>query len=57
MNSKENTFKNYEITLCGFCDQFGEEDVESIRQETILAFLTEFTKGNKHSLKERKSKT
>jgi integrase len=51
MNSKKNTFKNYEITLSGFCDQFGEKDVESITQETILAFLTEFTEGNKQSTK------
>jgi site-specific recombinase XerD len=45
MNSKENTLKNYEITLSGFCDQFGERDVDSITQETIPAFLTDFTEG------------
>ncbi len=51
MNSKENTLKNYEITLSGFCDQFGEGDVNSITQEKILEFLTEFTEGNKQSTK------
>ena len=51
INSKKNTLKNYEPLLPKFCDQFGDSDLESITQETILAFLTEFTEGNKQSTK------
>jgi integrase len=43
--------RNYEAILTRFCDQFGEKDLESITQESILAFLTVFTKGTKQSTK------
>lgn len=48
-NSKKNTLKNYELILSRFCDQFGERDLVSITQETVLAFLTEYTERNKQS--------
>lgn len=51
MNSKKNTMKNYELILSRFCDQFGERDMVSITQETVLSFLTEYTEGNKQSTK------
>ena len=50
-NSKKNTLKNYELILSRFCDQFGEGDMVSITQETVLSFLTEYTEGNKQSTK------
>jgi site-specific recombinase XerD len=50
-NSKKNTLKNYDLVLSKFCDQFGERDLASITQETVLAFLTEYTEGNKQSTK------
>ena len=43
--------RNYELVLSKFCDKFGEREIDSITQETILAFLTEFTKGRKQSTK------
>lgn len=43
--------RNYETILTRFCDQFSERDVASITQESVLAFLTEFTDGNKQSTK------
>ena len=43
--------RNYELVLSNFCDKFGEREIDSITQETILAFLTEFTKGRKQSTK------
>ena len=51
MNSKKNTLQNYEIILSRFCDQFGEREMDSITQETVLAFLTDLTEGNKQSTK------
>ena len=50
-NSKKTTLKNYELILSRFCDQFGERDMVSITQETVLSFLTEHTEGNKQSTK------
>jgi len=43
--------RNYELILSKFDDQFGERDVGSITPEAVLAFLTEFTEGNKPSTK------
>ncbi len=43
--------RNYELVLSKFCDKFGERGIDSITQETLLAFLTEFTKGRKQSTK------
>ena len=43
--------RNYELVLSKFCDQLGEREIDSITPETILAFLTEFTKGTKQSTK------
>ena len=43
--------RNYELILSKFCDKFGEREIDSITQGTILAFLTEFTKGRKQSTK------
>ncbi len=50
-NSKKTTLKNYKLILSKFCDQFGERDLVSITQETVLSFLTEYTEGNKQSTK------
>jgi integrase len=43
--------RNYELILSNFDEQFGERDVGSITQETVLAFLTDFTERNKQSTK------
>ena len=51
LNSKKNTITNYELILSRFCDQCGDEDVDSITTEACLAFLTEFTEGAKQSTK------
>jgi integrase len=43
--------RNYELIFSKFDEQFGERDVGSITQETVLAFLTDFTERNKQSTK------
>ncbi len=43
--------RNYDHILSKFDEQFGERDVGSITPETVLAFLTKFTEGNKQSTK------
>jgi len=43
--------RNYEFILTKFSDQFGERNVGSITQETVLGFLAECTEGIKQSTK------
>jgi integrase len=51
INSKTNTVRNYELVFTRFCNQFGDRELESLTNEEILKFLTQFTEGTKQSTK------
>ena len=51
INSKTNTVRNYEFVFTRFCNQFGDRELESLTNEEILTFLTQFTEGTKQSTK------
>jgi len=51
INSKTNTVRNYELVFTRFCNQFGDRELESLTNEEILTFLTQFTEGTKQSTK------
>jgi len=51
INSKTNTVRNYELVFTRFCNQFDDRELESLTNEEILTFLTQFTEGTKQSTK------
>lgn len=51
INSKTNTVRNYEFVFTRFCNQFGDRELESLTNEEILTFLTQFTERTKQSTK------
>jgi len=51
INSKTNTVRNYQFIFTRFCNQFGDRELESLTNEEILTFLTQFTEGTKQSTK------
>ena len=51
INSKQNTMRNYENLLTRFSSQFGERELESIKTDEILAFLTQSTQGVRQTTK------
>ena len=50
-NSKENTLRSYGFVLSKFSITFYEKDLEEIRSEEILDFLTQLNEGTKQSTK------
>ena len=51
INSKTNTVRNYQFVFTRFCNQFGDRELESLTNEEILTFLTQFTERTKQSTK------
>ena len=51
INSKQNTMRNYENLLTRFSNQFSERELESIKTDEILAFLTHSSQGVRQTTK------
>ncbi|HUV59849.1 MAG TPA: site-specific integrase [Desulfatiglandales bacterium] len=51
INSKTNTVRNYQFVFTRFCSELGDRELESLTNEEILTFLTQFTEGTKQSTK------
>jgi integrase/recombinase XerD len=51
INSKQNTMRNYENLLVRFSNQFSDRELETIKTDEILAFLTESTQGVRQTTK------
>jgi len=56
-NSKNNTIKNYEFVLDKFERAFKGQELESVKTEEVITFLTELSNGRKQNTKRRRYMT
>lgn len=46
-HSKKNTVRSYRVVIDRLCQYHGDDDIDQITSDQILAFLNQFTEGNK----------